>query len=74
MIIVLLKFFNENGFVFFTNYSSEKGKSIEDIDQVVLEDIYKHFYQPSNILLTIAGRVDLEQMKKFFKAYDQQVK
>jgi pyridoxamine 5'-phosphate oxidase len=26
--IVLLKYFDENGFIFFTNYSSEKGKSI----------------------------------------------
>src|SRR5690606_23141120 len=26
--VVLLKRFNENGFVFFTNYNSEKGKAI----------------------------------------------
>ena len=39
--IVLLKFFNENGFVFFTNYSSEKGKSIEKNPAVGL-----HFFWP----------------------------
>ena len=27
--IVLLKFFDESGFVFFTNYNSDKGKSVE---------------------------------------------
>jgi pyridoxamine 5'-phosphate oxidase len=39
--IVLLKFFNENGFVFFTNYSSEKGRSIEKNPAVGL-----HFFWP----------------------------
>jgi pyridoxamine 5'-phosphate oxidase len=39
--IVLLKFFNENGFVFFTNYCSEKGKSIEKNPAVSL-----HFFWP----------------------------
>jgi pyridoxamine 5'-phosphate oxidase len=39
--IVLLKHFNKNGFVFFTNYSSEKGKSIEKNPAVSL-----HFFWP----------------------------
>jgi len=39
--IVLLKLFDENGFVFFTNYSSEKGKSIEKNPAVSL-----HFFWP----------------------------
>lgn len=39
--IVLLKLFDENGFVFFTNYSSEKGKSIEKNPVVSL-----HFFWP----------------------------
>lgn len=39
--IVLLKYFDENGFVFFTNYSSEKGKSIEKNPGVCL-----HFFWP----------------------------
>jgi pyridoxamine 5'-phosphate oxidase len=28
--IVLLKFFDEDGFIFFTNYQSQKGKSLEN--------------------------------------------
>ncbi len=39
--IVLLKFFDENSFVFFTNYNSEKGKSLEKNSKVGL-----HFFWP----------------------------
>jgi pyridoxamine 5'-phosphate oxidase len=39
--IVLLKFFDENGFVFFTNYNSAKGKAIEKNPKVGL-----HFFWP----------------------------
>ncbi|HKI90422.1 MAG TPA: pyridoxamine 5'-phosphate oxidase [Draconibacterium sp.] len=39
--IVLLKSFDEQGFVFFTNYKSAKGKSIEKIPEVGL-----HFFWP----------------------------
>lgn len=39
--IVLLKFFDEQGFVFFTNYESEKGQSIQQNPRVGL-----HFYWP----------------------------
>jgi len=39
--IVLLKDFNENGFTFFTNYRSNKGKSIENNPAVGL-----HFFWP----------------------------
>jgi pyridoxamine 5'-phosphate oxidase len=34
--VVLLKKFNEEGFIFFTNYNSEKGKSIENNPNVCL--------------------------------------
>jgi pyridoxamine 5'-phosphate oxidase len=37
--IVLLKYFDENGFIFFTNYLSEKGKAIEKNPAVSL-----HFF------------------------------
>lgn len=40
--IVLLKKFNDQGFVYFTNYSSEKGKSIEGNSKVSLS-----FFWPS---------------------------
>lgn len=39
--IVLLKHFDENGFVFFTNYHSQKGKAIEKDTRVGL-----HFFWP----------------------------
>lgn len=39
--IVLLKSFDENGFVFFTNYNSAKGKSIDKKPEVGL-----HFFWP----------------------------
>ncbi len=34
--IVLLKFFDENGFVFYTNYHSKKGRQLEANNQVAL--------------------------------------
>jgi pyridoxamine 5'-phosphate oxidase len=39
--IVLLKDYNESGFTFFTNYSSEKGKSVDENSKVGL-----HFFWP----------------------------
>jgi pyridoxamine 5'-phosphate oxidase len=39
--IVLLKYFDKNGFIFFTNYLSEKGKAIEKNPAVSL-----HFFWP----------------------------
>ena len=40
--IVLLKKYNEEGFIFYTNYNSEKGKSIQENNQVCLS-----FFWPS---------------------------
>ena len=34
--VVLLKYFDTNGFTFFTNYNSDKGKSIQENDRVSL--------------------------------------
>jgi pyridoxamine 5'-phosphate oxidase len=39
--VVLLKYFSEDGFIFFTNYSSDKGKSLEKNAAVGL-----HFFWP----------------------------
>jgi len=44
--------------------------SIEDISKETLFDIYKHFYQPHQRLITIAGKVDVKTLNRFFKAYD----
>ncbi len=45
--------------------------SINDITPQVLMDVYEKFYQPSNRLLTIAGKVDLKALTAFFKDYDE---
>ncbi len=50
------------------------GGTIESINQVskeILFDIYETFYNPSNRLITIAGKVDIKEVEQFFKAYDQ---
>jgi predicted Zn-dependent peptidase len=44
--------------------------SIEDISKETLFDIYHHFYQPHQRLITIAGKVDVKTLNRFFKAYD----
>ncbi len=46
-------------------------ESIKHIDKEVLLDIHDKFYHPSNRLIVIAGKIDIEQMERFFKAYDQ---
>jgi len=46
-------------------------ESIETITPSKLEEIYKAFYNPSNRLVVIAGKVDLKAVKKFFKDYDE---
>lgn len=45
--------------------------SIEDISKETLFHIYEHFYQPHQRLMTIAGKVDVKALNRFFKAYDQ---
>lgn len=47
-------------------------ESIKEIDQDVLNDIHQKFYQPSNRLLVIAGRMDVEEIQSFLSAYDEQ--
>lgn len=65
--IVLLKFFDENGFVFFTNYSSEKGKSIEKNPAVSL-----HFFWPfleRQVRITgVAEKTSKEISLKYFQS------
>lgn len=45
--------------------------SIMDITPEILNDVYQNFYEPSNRLLTIAGKVNLKELTKFFKTYDE---
>ncbi|MBE0701225.1 MAG: insulinase family protein, partial [Acholeplasmataceae bacterium] len=45
-------------------------ESIKEITPEILSDVYTHFYNPSNRLLVIAGKVDLKKIKQFFALYD----
>jgi predicted Zn-dependent peptidase len=45
-------------------------ESIMDVTPEILKDVYEKFYNPSNRLITIAGKVDLKKLRKFFKNYD----
>jgi predicted Zn-dependent peptidase len=45
--------------------------SIMDVTPEVIGGIYDTFYNPSNRLIVIAGKVDLKLIQAFFKDYDQ---
>ncbi len=65
--IVLLKSFDQNGFVFYTNYKSEKGKSIEQHNQVGLS-----FFWPSlerQVIITgIAQKLEAAVSDTYFSS------
>ncbi|HMQ08357.1 MAG TPA: pyridoxamine 5'-phosphate oxidase [Saprospiraceae bacterium] len=63
--IVLLKEVNENGFVFFTNYESNKGQSIEQIPSVALVFLWKELERQVRVK-GIAEKVSLEESEKYF--------
>jgi predicted Zn-dependent peptidase len=48
-------------------------ESILEVTPELLEDVYKHFYQPNMRLLTISGKMDIKAIKTFFKQYDKQI-
>lgn len=68
--IVLLKEFDEKGFTFFTNYSSEKGKAIVNQDKVGL-----HFFWPElerQIRISgLACKTSVEASRKYFHSRPQ---
>lgn len=65
--VVLLKFFDENGFVFFTNYESKKGTDLTNNPQTVF-----HFFWPQlNRQIAIHGSVEKtsrEESEKYFQS------
>ncbi len=65
--VVLLKKFDLNGFIFFTNYNSEKGKSISNNNNVCL-----NFYWPSLekqiIIKGIADRISKNESIDYFNS------
>jgi predicted Zn-dependent peptidase len=46
-------------------------ESIMEMTPEILEMMHQTVYQPSNRLITIAGKVDIKVLKAYFKAYDQ---
>jgi pyridoxamine 5'-phosphate oxidase len=65
--VVLLKGFNENGFVFFTNYESKKGKDLTANPYAVMS----FFWSPLNRQIMIYGTVEKttrEEAEKYFKS------
>ena len=64
--IVLLKKFSKNGFIFYTNYNSEKGKSIEKNKHICLSFFWPALEQQI-IIKGIAEKLS-EEIKKYASA------
>jgi predicted Zn-dependent peptidase len=45
--------------------------SIMEITPEIIRGIYDTYYNPSNRLIVIAGKVDIKQIQSFFKIYDE---
>lgn len=65
--IVLLKSFNENGFKFFTNYNSHKGKEIEENPNVALTFFWSELQRQVRIE-GIAQKVSEQESKEYFNS------
>jgi len=62
---VLLKLFNENGFVFFTNYNSKKGQQLDENTQVAM--LFPWLLLERQIKITgTAEKISVEQSVKYF--------
>lgn len=65
--IVLLKGFDDRGFIFYTNYNSNKGKQIEDSDKVAL----LFFWAPLERQIRITGiitKISEEESDAYFNS------
>lgn len=50
------------------------GGTLESVDAMTKEmlfELHQTFYKPSNRLITIAGKIDLKALKRFFRTYDE---
>lgn len=63
--VVLLKKFDKNGFVFYTNYHSDKGKSIEKNPLVCLS-FFWHSAEKQVIIKGVAEKISSEESDKYF--------
>ena len=65
--VVLLKNLSEQGFIFYTNYESEKGKAIIENPNVCLS-FFWHLLERQVIIKGIAERVSEETSTKYFNS------
>lgn len=65
--IVLLKKYNENGFVFYTNYNSEKGKSITANPNVCLSFFWNSM-ERQVIIKGVANKVTDQESDQYFNS------
>lgn len=65
--VVLLKNLSENGFVFYTNYDSEKGKAIQENPNVCLS-FFWHSQERQVIIKGIAEKVSENTSTKYFNS------
>lgn len=63
--VVLLKKYNEEGFIFYTNYNSEKGKAIENNPKVSLS-FFWHVLEKQVIIKGTATKVSNEISDNYF--------
>lgn len=63
--IVLLKKFNEEGFIFYTNYESEKGKAIEANPHVCLS-FFWHSMERQVIIKGVAEKTPIQLSDNYF--------
>ncbi len=63
--VVLLKKFNEEGFIFYTNYNSEKGKAIEQNPKICLS-FFWHTMERQVIIKGIAKKTDEQLSDNYF--------
>ncbi len=63
--VVLLKKFNEEGFIFYTNYNSEKGKAIEQNPKICLS-FFWHTMERQVIIKGIARKTDEQISDNYF--------
>lgn len=65
--VVLLKQYNEKGFVFFTNYDSEKGKAIENNKNICLSFFWQTI-EKQIIIKGIASKTSTEISDDYFQS------
>lgn len=64
--IVLLKEYSKEGFIFYTNFSSDKGTAIAQHPKVSLHFFWPHA-ERQVIISGIASKVPMEQSERYFK-------